>query len=486
MFVELVESDEHDEHDERTHAAAGETVHGERHPRRRRALWWTGVGVLVLLVGTVAVVNVLEAQRAADRRAELAELPWVLPPMGAELEELWRVDAGWVVGETATAILVAHPASGGVRAVDPLTGEVLWEVPAEGGYCWWAAAMPGMAVTASSDLAAGHDLIVCESVVGPDAEGRTTSTFTSHDAADGRRLATITLEGPIATSMVVGSDYLLVSTLEDGTVVVTLADLLTGGVRWTFRSEPDRDRTLFADYWSVTYDDEVVFIDASEDLVLSRRTGAEVEAEAPPPPMTEAWQLADGGRAVLDYATTSDQLDGRVLNEDGTLRFEFDGWPWAPYGIAGPGMEIGHETLVILQLDGPSASTVDLVGLDPSTGEEVWRRPDETLSQPVLQLDGMGVTASSTEATAIDLRTGEDLWTHPADSTVFFMTPVTDGEVVLLADRSTGTLELVAVDLRTGQDRWRMDAPLGLGDVSASPTGIVLMNAGGELIAYRP
>lgn len=483
MFVELVESDEHDE---RTHAAAGETVHGEQHPRRRRALWWTGVGVLVLLVAVVGVVNVLEARRAAERRAELAELPWILPPMGAELEELWRVDAGWVVGETATSLLVSDPASGGVRAVDPLTGQVLWEIPVVGGYCWSVAAMQGMAVTASSDLAVGHDLIVCESIDGPDAEGRTTSRFTSHDAADGRQLATITLEGAIATTMVVDRDYLLVSTLDDGTVVVTLTDLLTGDVRWTFRSEPGRDRTLFADYWSVTYDDEVVFIDASEDLVLSRRTGAEVEAEAPPPPMTEAWHLADGGRAVLDYATTSYELDGRVLNEDGTVRFEFDGWPWAPYSRAGEGMEIGYETLVVLQLDGPSASTVDLVGLDPSTGEEVWRRPDETSSQPLLQLDGMGIVASQTEATAIDLRTGEDLWTHAADPSVFFMSPVTDGEVVLLADRSTGTLELAAVDLRTGQDRWRMDAPLGLGDVSASPAGIVLMNAGGELIAYRP
>ena len=284
----------------------------------------------------------------------------------------------------------------------------------------------------------------------------------------------------------VDRDYLVVSTLDDGTVVVTLADLGTGEIRWTFHSEPDRARDLFSDYWAVTYDDEVVFIDASQDLVLSRRTGAEVEAAGPPPPTTEAWLLADGGRVVLDYSTTSLELDGRVLNEDGTLRFEFDGWPWAAYGLAGEGMEIGHETLVVLQLDSPSASTVDLVGLDPSTGEEVWRRSDETLSQPLLQLDGMGVTASPTKATAIDLRTGADLWTHAADSTVYFMAPITDGEVVLLADRSTGTLQLAAVDLRTGQDRWRMDAPLGLGDVSVSSAGVVLMNADGELIAYRP
>ena len=31
-----------------------------------------------------------------------------------------------------------------------------------------------------------------------------------------------------------------------------------------------------------------------------------------------------------------------------------------------------------------------------------------------------------------------------------------------------------------------MDAPLGLGDVSVSSAGVVLMNADGELIAYRP
>ena len=483
MFVELVESDEHDE---RTHAAAGETVHGERHPRRRRTLWWTGVGVLVLLVAVVAVVNVGEARRAAERRAALADLPWVLPSLDSELEELWRVDAGWVVGETATAILVSHPVDGGVRAVRPLTGEVEWELTADEGYCWSMAAMQGSAAALSSDMADGFDLVVCESVSAPDAEGRTGTMYTSYDVATGHRLATTRLEGAMASALMVDRDYLVVSTLDDGTVVVTLADLGTGEIRWTFHSEPDRARDLFSDYWAVTYDDEVVFIDASQDLVLSRRTGAEVEAAGPPPPTTEAWLLADGGRVVLDYSTTSLELDGRVLNEDGTLRFEFDGWPWAAYGLAGEGMEIGHETLVVLQLDSPSASTVDLVGLDPSTGEEVWRRSDETLSQPLLQLDGMGVTASPTKATAIDLRTGADLWTHAADSTVYFMAPITDGEVVLLADRSTGTLQLAAVDLRTGQDRWRMDAPLGLGDVSVSSAGVVLMNADGELIAYRP
>jgi|GEM_PF-2600565 len=482
--VELVELDEEDG----TAGPDGPLRHEDAAPAHRRLLWWTGAAVLALVVVAVVAVNVLAARDAAARRAALADLPWVLPALDGTMEELWRADAGgWVVGETSAAVLVMDPngLGGGLRAVDPLTGEVLWEIPTENGYCWPLQDFAS-GVDPLSSLPPEDSIVVCETMNGPDAEGNTTSEIASHSGLDGHRLATITLEGSVTATSVVGESYLVATTLDDGSVVVNLTDLRTGEASWTFRSEPERARRVFTDFWNVTHDDEVIFFDGPEDLALSRSTGAEVPAEEPPP--SEGWALPDGGRVDLDGATAFNETGGRVVNEDGTVRFEFDGWPWSPFGFQdASGPEGG--VFMVQQLDVENltpSSSADLVGLDLATGAELWRRTDDQSSSPFLAIDGVAVLLAPSAATAIDLRTGEELWTHPADSVVYFSMPVTDGDVVVLADRSAGRLELVAVDLRNGEDRWRMAAPTGLSSVGLTSRKAILMITTEQLIAYRP
>lgn len=476
----LVELDEGD--DAGAPEGDGTGPRDSHEPRRRRALWWTGLGVVVALVATVALVNVAEARREAARRAAFADLPWVLPALDGPLEEVWRVTGGWVMGETSAAILVSSvDGNGGIQGIDPGTGNVLWEIPLANGYCWPAADWNRPTSSPPSESSDLHDMVVCEQMAEPDENGTTTSTLATYDGVTGEHLATVTPQGAADLTSLLGGDYLTASSLDDGTVVVALTDLRSGTARWTYRSAPGEADRLFAGSWGVTYDDDVIYIDGAEDLALSRRTGEPVAATGAPPQQPEL-TLDDGGRVEVTYDPATGAVGGRVV-DDGVARFRFDGWPWSGFGFA------DDTVLVVQQPDGeapsPSSGTA-VVGLDPATGTELWRRPESGWSNPLMALDGVAVMVSQTFATAIDLHTGAEEWSRPEDSVVYFPTPVTDGDVVLLADRANDQLELVAVDLHTGEDRWRMAAPSGLGSVSVSSDRLVLMSASGELIAYRP
>lgn len=448
-------------------------------PPRRRAVWWVGAAVIAAVVVAVGVANVAAARRAAEWRAALADTPWVLPQMSGPLTEAWRLDEGGsVMGETSTAVLLSGLDYTGIRAVDPATGRVVWEIPAEAGYCapipgvWWTT--PGAAPPDADE-----QLVVCSQ---QESDG-VTNRVTTFDARTGERLAETSWDGSALGTLMVGMDLVTVSEVAEGAVVVARSDLRTGEARWTFRGSSDLRERVFSDYWNFTYDDDVVFFDGPTDLVLAVDTGEQVATDSPPPAF-EGWELRDGGRVVITGTGMGGdlgRLGGQVVEPDGSVRFEFLGWPWST--------QFATSTVLVVQQVDEEASEATLrarlVGLDLTTGTELWSRPDDAESSPLVAINGVGVVTGGDGVTAIDLRTGVELWTHPTDTSVWFSQAApTDGRVVLVPVRTQGLAEFVAVDLRSGEERWRMPAPAGLNQVFTSK-GLVITDAGEEIVAYR-
>lgn len=474
----LVELDEGDDGAGVPDDGSGDVAH---HPRRRRRLWWTGVGVIVVLVAAVVVTNVTEARRAAERRAALADLGWVLPALDGPLHEVWRLEGGWVMGETPDAILVSDPSGdGGLQAIDTDTGRARWSITGTTGYCWTTSATAGLQL--SADQLPDPGLIICEGMA-QDASTTTGSAVTSYDSATGARLATVRIEGSVMMTSVLGDRYLAGSTLDDGALLITVADLRTGETAWTYRTSPEWAASTLSGGWQITSDDEIVYLDGPEDLALSLSTG-EVVTGREPPPQTVTWTMADGSAVVVSVdGSNVSQVRSEVLDADGSVQFAFDGWPMNLYG------HFDNQVFLVEEFGDTyphgSAGT-EMVALDPGSGAELWRRADDGSSQPLVALDGVAVLWSPSSATAIDMTSGEVLWLRPVDSLVYFQGPVTDGDAVLLADRVDGELGLTAVDLRTGDDVWRMSAPADLTAVAVTSTGVVLMSTSDGLIAYRP
>lgn len=89
---------------------------------RRR--WWLGLVSVVVVVGVLAVGRVVEVGREDARRAELAEIPGVLPHMERPLEELWRARIGdAVLADDGVAVFAD---TGLLRGVDLAASDLLW------------------------------------------------------------------------------------------------------------------------------------------------------------------------------------------------------------------------------------------------------------------------------------------------------------------------------------------------------------------------
>lgn len=446
----------------------------DQHPRRR-LVWWVGAVVLALLAATVGVANVLQVRRDAARQAAFGGAPWVLPGMAGPLQEAWRIDGtGWAFGETRTGILL-QDGRGVVRAVAPASGEVLWGVAAADGFCWLvSAAGPSAAGTDPLD-----DLLVCDASTRAQG-GASDDRLVTYDAGSGEKLAEVSTPGTIIYTGLLDGDDLTVAQLDDGTVAVVLTDLRTGVARWTYTGPSDLSWQVFTGSWDVTHDDDTLAFDGPADLVLSRQTGERVAAR-PPSASPETWPLPGGGRLVLTDAGLTGTAAGEVREDDGSVRFEFVGYPWTD-GVA------GGDVLVVQRQGGEAAGETSggpgLVGLDLATGEELWRRPNGGADSLLLAINGVAVVHRGPVVTAIDLHTGAERWTLRVASTIV-REPATDGNVVLLSVVSDGVWQIEAIDLRTGDRRWAMPAPNGLLQLSVGK-GLVLMGTGTEIIAYRP
>ena len=479
-------------------------------PGRRRDLWWVGVGVLTALVLAGAAANVAEARQEAARRSALAQIPWLMPRIDGPLQEAWRAPGKALVAETSDLIITQASDSGGALvAVDESSGEGAWEYPAQGDESCSVVGEDGAGADVSVDglTAADAQVILCATwdwFAEPELpDAGLAWTVRGLDVQTGEVLSDVQGEGRLRTAETIDRDVVVAAVQPDGSVFASRTVLRGGASVWTYQGAPGQvdDTSSVAAWLAAGGTLRVEGLVNGASIVLSSGTGEEVpdaSAEVQETYFTVApsAELPDGGRVETTLGDGGGSVaGGRVVDMDGTTRFEFDGAPWLDaqlsyFGVADVPTDGSAPDVLVVQEDiGSLGGPVRLVGLDVATGEELWAldfEHDSYLSSQVLfQIDGHVLAKDSTTAWMIDVRTGQKLWELDADQHAKLGWGLTDGYVVLVLMRRDGEEWLAGLDLRTGREKWSVLAPEGAQYLVTADSGLILMQTDTEIIAYR-
>src|SRR5665647_3501478 len=357
---------------------------GDRHARRARVLRWVGGGVLAALATGVVVVNVQVAREAAARQAALAELPWVLPRMDGPLEEAWRAPGNALVAQTSDLIVTqASSAGGALVAVDESSGEVAWEYPAQDDESCSVVGEDGAGADVSVDglTAADAQMILCGTWDWFAAPGLPDAglawTVRGLDVQTGEVLSDLQGEGRLLTAETIDRDVVVAAVQPDGCMFASRT-VLRGGARvWTYQGAPGQvdDASSVAAWLAAGGTLHVEGLVNGASIVLSSGTGEEVpdaSAEVQETYFTVApsGELPDGGRVETTLGDGGGSVVGwRVVDMDGTTRFEFDGAPWLVarlnyYGVAdvptdgsAPDVLVVQEDLSLIHISEPTRRT---------------------------------------------------------------------------------------------------------------------------------
>lgn len=469
VVVELVEDDGGLGSATAPPSGGARTGVGARRRWGRRARWW-GAVTLVALAAVGVVATVADRREEADRRARLAALPWVLPPLGAPLVETWRADALELVAVTSDVVVVRS--GEGLSGLDPGSGAPVWN--AELGReesCEWTGAGP----FAPRDPGEREAVILCRSTDFGD-DGVPALVLRSLDGRSGRVLDTVASPFGSVLTAPSPSDVVLLSLGLDGALAVERRDLRSGTTVWR-HEERARPEDVLGGSLSARVTATTVVVGGQAPLVLDLATGAESADRDDRSPETRR-PLAAGAAVVWALDPAHPGGFSRVEAEDSRELFSFEGVPVLPVWQDGRGAAFCAR--LWSGADGPGK----LVALDARTGEQLWSSADSGAAQALLQLDGR-LLRTSGDAVLLDVRSGRTIWRHPVDPAIHVASPVTDGDVVVLPVRTDG-LELVAVSLDTGGERWRMAAPEGLHALgSTAASGLVLAVTDTAVVAYR-
>lgn len=443
-------------------------------PRRaHHVATWLGAGVLAVLLVGVVVTNVLEARRESARLDALS-VAGVLDPVDGPVHEVWRVPGGQLLVNSPDALVLADlSGAGSLRGVDPRTGALLWQrdvAPDE--------TCMGIGGRGAGGTVSGEVLVVCGPVVdGVRADEAGPARLVALDVLTGTESAALELATAPMTLDVVDDDLIVSRIGERAAVQVLRWDPGAGRVVWSYRSAPGLADALLRDgWWNSVVDQGVVWLGQDLVIALATASGQEVPADDPP----AFWSvgglvtLPDGGLVEWAHDLQGDSTGTHVYDEDGRLRFTFDGEPWLA-----PLSDGSVPDVLPVRRD----RTLDVVGLDARTGEQVWAAQTLQGMYPYLQIDGIVVSTGSLRAVAIDLETGTRLWEEPIGRARTW--PLTDGRHVLLLTREGGLLGLSSRDLRTGAEAWWVPVPTNASYLDTGGTGTVLVHTPAEIIAYR-
>ncbi|MGH9943499.1 MAG: PQQ-binding-like beta-propeller repeat protein [Pyrinomonadaceae bacterium] len=151
------------------------------------------------------------------------------------------------------------------------------------------------------------------------------------------------------------------------------------------------------------------------------------------------------------YAASTPATDGKMVyaffGAEGVYAYDFNGklaWKQAVGKLGTVGMGTGtspvlYENLVILQCDQEMGADSFIVALDKKTGKEAWRVPRKvqvSWSTPIIirGKQRAELITSGTEAIiSYDPATGKELWRGKGVESNAIPTPVTNGDVVIVA-----------------------------------------------------
>lgn len=447
--VELVEEEDDDDVSAPAAGAGIPVIHGAEDgaDRGRRVLHGVGLVVAVALGCGVVALNVSDVRQAAGLRAELADAPGLLSPLGESLSVMWTTPEARPVGAAGGLILVTTDE---LQAYDANSGDLVWTRPASAGVAEVCLAgelqeAPGVVVCAATETARAAD---------PDR----TVTVTVLDLATGEERVRLQRPGSLLGGHLVGDDVVLALAQSDGSLLVERFDPASGATRWAYQSPV---RVLFGDvsnlqslHWRT---DELVVV-ALQWLALDLETGEETDRVTQTDGTfhwAESVDLADGStatwRAGLDFFSEPFQ-GGVVLDADGSERFALPAPAWTTE------IDDGSEPGILLVLT-PGADG-ELQGLDARTGELLWRAESIKVRQALARVGGVALVRDSSSVVAVRITDGRELWRvvteQPRD-----IEALTDGDVILLVGRDERGRFVAGHSVQDGMEVWREDLPYG-------------------------
>lgn len=418
-------------------------------PGWRRRRWWVigAAGLLAVGAGAFAVVDEQGRQAALAR---YADLPGTVDSLAEPPQEAWRAELDGQAVQLADLLVSAPAGSPDPASPTSLTGRDLdtgaerWRVEGPGGAPGWCVA----------ELA-GPDgpVLVC---VLPDAEerdelGSPALTWRLVDAASGAvdPAPEAVMEAAMTGNAgVTGGDLLLVAAEDDGARTLVRYDLGTDAILWEAPLPlPEADSTGTHQLLAAG---ELVVVRREADTLLFAAQGEELqrlEREPTTGPAPERLPLLL--RTEHGAGVWTDVDAGAWFAPDGTRTADLVGRP-LDVEVVGD-----DERVVVLRRDGAA------VGVDVTTGEELWERPLEGRAR--VQLDGRLVLSERDRLVAVDVRTGETRWETELASDVDGATSptLTDGLRLAVSGVRDGRATLTAFDLASGGRLWDARLPEG-------------------------
>jgi outer membrane protein assembly factor BamB len=180
-----------------------------------------------------------------------------------------------------------------------------------------------------------------------------------------------------------------------------------------------------------------------------------------------AWEGTpyDNRHRKSSYASSTPATDGKLVyaffGTEGLYAYDVNGklaWK-ADLGKLGTvGMGTGtspilYENLLIMQCDEENGAASFIVGLDKSTGKEVWRTPRKvqvSWATPILVATAQRtelITSGSEAVFAYDPATGKELWRHKGVESNAIPSPVANQEMVFI---SAGFPAKIVMAIRLG------------------------------------
>lgn len=412
---------------------------GGRHPRA------SALG-LVLVLAAVGTAVVADEQQQADRRNRWSELGSVALPTDVPPRELWRVRT-----EGTSALLLDHGlyvATGTddvVRALDADTGEQRW-----------AAALPGAATQTTAPPCVAPETEPATVVCRVDAAGEA-SDLVVLAALDGQEVARHSLPSPPAVLVAAGAHVVLAVQAAGGGSDIRSIDPLSGQVLWDHHAPPQPAGPSNAAelgfvprlFWRVT--DGALFGIGEVDVAVELTSGQVLPwAQEITPGTANLDALLGGGWAIGPGIPTGEA--GHVFEEDGSVRFTFDGSP-----LELPVDDRSEPGILLVR------SWPELVALDARTGDVRWIvRGSCGEGNVVARLEGSlvcGLEQGGEGVLArIDVATGEEVWRRrlgPANGMSF----ATDGERILVLGAGDGRRELRSFAWSDGTPGWSSFPP---------------------------
>lgn len=454
--------------DQRLADEAGDDVLVARTWVRRRTPWL--VTAVAVVVGSLAVTQLVLDHREDARVAALADVPGVVPPVDASVGVLWVADPvlaqalqsgalvdGLVVGGTQD-----ETGASMVLGLDPDTGAVAWRTPVD-----LPVPRPGpddvapeVWISCTPVPHGGSPVVGCVAQqYGEDVEGRIPPSLVwVLDPADGDLLADREVPGGWGLTFTDGALVVAQPVAEDGSPArrdagavrweVTATDVVDGAHRWTWTSpvtdvlgrEDGPEGATATGTASLQSSDDHLVLGVDDHAWVLRTDGTPL---LDVPLDDGSWLQPARAGVFIESTWTDSAYSGTLLFPDGSRLPIDETASWLS-------VDDGSAPDVVLTVGQAPGGADGLSGRSASTGERLWHVPGTIVTS--LLLDGTVYVATSDALVAVDAVSGEVRWTTEIDHMPQQLS--TDGRYLLLP--GTG-LELAAYTMSDGVLAWTAD-----------------------------